>query len=124
MFFSPFARVLTFFGLIVHGAAVALPPNPDDQAIERTTDGITFRSPAVILHVDVCSARVIHVVASPDEVVVPTPAVPVVTHPCGGAKFSISNSPSSIDVRTNALTIEIDRATSSVQFLAENGLPI
>lgn len=124
MFFSRVARVLTFFGLIVHGAAVALPAHSDAQAVERTRDGVTFRSAGVSLHVDVCSAKVVHVIARPAEAVAPTPAVPVVTHPCGGAKFSLSNDPSSIDVKTNALTVEIDRATSSVRFLTENGQPI
>jgi alpha-D-xyloside xylohydrolase len=86
----------------------------------RTRDGVTIRSSAETLHVGVCSADVIHVVASPAETI-PASIVPVVIQPCNGSRFRLSSKGNAVSIRTNALRVEIDRATDSVRFYTAAG---
>ena len=109
-----------FFSLMFPRVTIASPAASNGQGFERTTNGVVSRSARISLHVDVCSAKVIHVVASPSAAA-PTPVVPIVIHPCSGAQFSVSKGPSSIDVKTASLTVRIDRATQSVRFLSASG---
>ena len=54
------------------------------QSFERSRIGVTLHSSSGILHVDICSERVIHVVASATDEI-PKPIVPTVIRPCRGA---------------------------------------
>jgi alpha-D-xyloside xylohydrolase len=116
MFIARSGRVIAFLSAaILVSSAVS-----NGQVVEKTNHGVTLRSAGIFLRVDICSAKVVHVVASPSAAV-SNPVVPIVTRLCGGAQFSVSNSPSSVDIKTSSLTVEIDRATGSVRFLSANG---
>jgi alpha-D-xyloside xylohydrolase len=95
----------------------------DSSKIERKADGVTIHSSNGTLHVTVCSERVIHVVASPSAEI-PKSIVPAVIHPCGVAIFTISSDAATVSIKTNAMRVEIDRATNSVRFLTATGKPV
>lgn len=116
-------RVLAFLGLMLTAVLVGSPAVSNGQAVKRTNRGVTLRSAGKFLRVDICSPKVIHVVASPSAKTA-SPVVPIVTRRCGGAQFSVANHPSSIDIKTSALTVEIDRAIGSVRFLSASGQTI
>lgn len=120
MFSSRMGRVLPFLSLFLPFAVLASPASSPGQSVEPTTNGVLVRSAAVTLHVDVCSATVVHVVASPDATS-PGTAVPIVIRPCGGSKFAVSKTASAVTLKTSALRVEIDRTTMSVRFAAIDG---
>ena len=93
------------------------------QSFERSRIGVTLHSSSGILHVDICSERVIHVVASATDEI-PKPIVPTVIRPCRGVRFTISSGTSTVSIKTSALRVEIDRATNSVRFLTAAGQPV
>lgn len=90
------------------------------QSIEQLANGAIMHSETGIVHVEVCSERVIHIFASAS----PTPIkslVPTVIRPCDGAKFTTSSNDSAFHIQTNKLRIEIAKDTGSVRFLAFDG---
>ncbi|MGB8030497.1 MAG: TIM-barrel domain-containing protein [Terracidiphilus sp.] len=91
--------------------------------MERSQDGVVLHSSSETLRVAVCSERVIHVVASATDEI-SKPIVPIVIRPCGGAAFTVSSNASTVSIKTSALKVEIDRATSSVRFLTAAGQPV
>ncbi len=104
-------------------AALILPTLSNAQAMERSQDGVVLHSSSETLRVAVCSERVIHVVASATDEI-SKPIVPIVIRPCGGAAFTVSSNASTVSIKTSALKVEIDRATSSVRFLTAAGQPV
>ena len=114
MFFSRLGSLLLVFSVMI-SAVFALPNLPEGQTVEKTANGIVLHSAALNLQVDVCSGRVIHVVASP-AAPAPMPLVPVVIRPCSGAHFSIITSPSTVTLETRFLRVEIDRETMAVRY--------
>jgi alpha-D-xyloside xylohydrolase len=90
------------------------------QSIEQLANGAIMHSETGIVHVEVCSERVIHILASAS----PTPIkslVPAVIRPCNGAKFTTSSDDSAFRIQTSTLRIEIAKDTGSVRFLASDG---
>jgi alpha-D-xyloside xylohydrolase len=120
MAFSRLVAILVLTSAMVAGPATASPTTSTRYSIEQTTDGITLSSADLTLHVGVCSATVIHVVAT-RLAKIPEAIVPVVIHPCSGAKFSISSTSTTLSLKTSTLKVEVDRAAMSVRFLSANG---
>jgi len=111
--------LLTLFVASIAAPAFSL----DSSKVERKADGVTIHSANGMLHVAVCSERVIHVVASTTDVI-PKSIVPAVIHPCGGAPFKVSTDASTVSIKTDAIRVEIDRAANSVRFLSVAGKPV
>jgi alpha-D-xyloside xylohydrolase len=92
------------------------------QEFERMANGVLVHSTPAAVRVEVCSERVIHVVAGETD---NKPAlVPAVIRPCSGAAFSISSDKGSVQIHTSALQVTIDRKTGSVRFLSADGASI
>ena len=120
MRFFRLGTTLVLFASTLFTAAAGWPSRLDAQSIEQGKDGLTLRSEGTVLHIGVCSATVIHVVATP-LTKIPQPIVPVVIRPCDNAAFVMSSTPSMVSLKTSALRVEIDRATLSVRFLSADG---
>jgi alpha-D-xyloside xylohydrolase len=112
--------IIAFFGVASLCACAAFSLDTHGQPIERNPDGVTLHSASGTLQIDVCSASVIHVEASPTDQF-PTSIVPAVIHPCGGASFTVSSSRSTVSIKTSALRVDLDRASNSVRFLTAAG---
>ena len=112
------AAVLTLLGPVSSPCA-----SSNVQPFERSPDGVVLHSSSGILHVAVCSDRVIHIAASPGDEI-SKPLVPIVIRACGGAPFTVSSDATTVSIKTSALRVEIDRATDSVRFLTAAGLPV
>jgi alpha-D-xyloside xylohydrolase len=117
MFCSRLKIKVVVLGLLVPSAVYTLSAKAAGQEVRQAANGVTVRSAAVILHVEVCSGTVIHVVVSPTQSA-RGPIVPIVIGPCGGAKFAVSTSASTVALETSDLRVEIDRATATVRFLS------
>ena len=120
---STLRAFLVLFSVAAFIAVLTLPSLSDAQAIERSKDGVVLHSSSGILHVAVCSERVIHIVASATDEI-SKPIVPIVIRPCGGAQFTVSSDATTMSIKTSALRVEIDRATDSVRFMTAAGLPV
>lgn len=120
MRFFRLGTTLVLFGATILSAAAGWPSRLEAQSIEQSKDGVTLRAEGTTLQVGVCSATVIHVVATPLSKP-PQPIVPVVIRPCGNAHFVMSSTASRVSLKTSALRVEIDRATLSVRFLSADG---
>ena len=120
MFCSRLGIGVVAVGLLLCSTDLSWSANANSQQLRETKNGITLRSAAVTLHVEVCSGDVIHIIASPTAAA-PSPVVPIVIRPCDGDKFSVSTNSSTVSVTTSALKVDIDRATMSVRFLSSNG---
>jgi alpha-D-xyloside xylohydrolase len=101
-------------------ASIASQPSAEAQAVERTGNGIIVHSPRGAERLEVCSARVIHVVSSGGGAV-KRPVVPAVIHPCEGAAFTVSSNRTRVELRTAQVRAEIDKTTGAVGFLTLGG---
>jgi alpha-D-xyloside xylohydrolase len=117
MFRSRLKLDVVLLALALPGAAFTLSAEAAGQNVRQTMNGVTVQYATVTLHVEVCSGKVIHVVASP-AAPDPSPLVPVVVGPCGGTKFTVSTTASTVALQTSDLRIEIDRETATVRFLS------
>ncbi len=106
--------------LALLGPANSLCAPSTTQSLERSGIGVTLHSSSGILHIDVCSESVIHVVASATDEI-SKPIVPTVIRSCGGVPFTVSSVAATVSIKTSALRVEIDRATNSVRFLTAAG---
>jgi alpha-D-xyloside xylohydrolase len=90
------------------------------EAVERTAHGVVVHSARGTVHVDLCSAGVVHVLAS--EKVLPAAAVvPTVIRPCAEIAFTSSTDDTGVHIRTGKLKIDIDRDTGAVRFMTLGG---
>lgn len=92
----------------------------DAKAVERRANGVVVHTAKGAVQVEVCSDRVIHILASATAVPANS-VVPAVIRPCADASFSTSSDDAEFQIRTRNLTIHIDRDSGSISFLASNG---
>jgi alpha-D-xyloside xylohydrolase len=111
-------QFLTIFILIIGLVASALRANA--QAVSRMPNGVMVHSGKGIVQVEVCSDRVVHILASA-TVMTERTVVPTVIRPCAGAAFTSSSDDAGFHIRTSKLRIDIDRDTGSVRFLTPEG---
>jgi alpha-D-xyloside xylohydrolase len=90
------------------------------QSFERNATGVTLYSESGALSVEVCSASIIHVVASPTRKI-PAAIVPTVVHPCADADFKVASDKSTIAIQTSELEVNVDRASGTIRFLSHDG---
>ncbi|MGD1062751.1 MAG: glycoside hydrolase family 31 protein [Terracidiphilus sp.] len=93
------------------------------QSFERITNSVTIYSESGALRIEVCSDRMIHVVASPTREI-PLPIVPVVTGQCNDSDFKVVSNKSTVVIHTAALQVSIDRETGALSFLSADGKTI
>lgn len=112
----PFGAVV----LVILGPTKSLCASSPIQSFERNSTGVTLYSDIGAVRVDVCSDRIIHVVASPPQKLSPA-IVPAVIHPCHDSIFKVEWNKSTVAIRTAALEISIDRGTGALRFLSGDG---
>lgn len=90
------------------------------QSFERNSAGATLYFKGEVLRIDVCSERIIHVMASPTPKIPPA-IVPAVIHPCRDSNFKVVSNKLTVTIQTAALEISIDRETGTLRFLSADG---
>ena len=112
---------VTFLSLL---CAIVAPCAPGKiPPFERDTKGVTVRSAGGVLRIDVCSDRIIHVIASPTQEI-PAAIVPTAIDPCKGTTFKVGASGAAITIDTGAVQVRVDRAASAIHFLSADGSEI
>jgi alpha-D-xyloside xylohydrolase len=89
----------------------------------RDASGVTLRTAAGVMRVEVCGDRVIHVIASRTSEI-PTPKVPIVTQPCQPNNFQVSARKKEVRLSTAAVTVAVDLATGALSFSSRDGRPL
>src|ERR1035441_5444361 len=115
------SRTLRFFTVIILVAGwAASAPQAHAEAFEQTANGVLVHAAKGVVQVELCSDRVVHILASaagtPSKSVVPT-----VIQPCTKAAFSSSSDEAGFHIETRALKIDIDRVSGSVRFRRPDG---
>src|ERR1700726_4088857 len=111
---------LPITALAVIGGASTSVVHAEAETFERRGNGVIVHTAKGAVQVEVCSERAVHVFASATGVPARS-VVPTVIRPCADASFSISSDDTGFQIRTRELTIDIDRDSGSVRFLASNG---
>ncbi len=93
------------------------------QSIEQTANGAIVHLKSGLVHVEICSESVVHILASTAAAPV-KPAVPAVIRPCEGAKFTTLPDTSAFRIQTSKLRIEIAKDSGRVRFLSSDGSSI
>ncbi len=89
----------------------------------QDSNGVTLRTVAGTMRIEVCGDRVVHVVAS-SRSEIPNPKVPIVTQPCRANNLRITVGKNDVRLSTVALTIVIDSENGAVSFFANDGTPV
>ena len=118
---SIFSRTfLPMTALAVIGGLSASVLHADAEAVERIVNGAIVHTAKGPVRVEVCSDRVIHILAGATAVTAKV-VVPAVIRPCEGASFSTSSDDTGFQIRTRELTIAVDRDSGSVRFKTSKG---
>jgi len=118
-------RSLIYSLLIVANSAAWAMDEPRFAVKEsrRDSSGVTIRTAAGAMRIEVCGDRVIHVVASPTSEI-PIAKVPIVTKPCRSNKFQVSVGRKEVRLSTAAITVTVDVATGALSFSSRDGTPV
>ena len=113
---------IALFLLILAGseAWAANGPQFAVQHSHRDRNGVTLRTAAGTMRIEVCGDRAIHVVASPTAQI-PAAKVPVVLQPCAANKFRVKVGKAGVKLNTEAIAVNVDAATGAVSFLSSDG---
>jgi len=87
---------------------------------QKDSNGVTLRTAAGSMRVELCGDRVVHVVAS-TSAEMPTAKVPIVTGPCKADNVHINIAKQEIRLSSAALAVTIDTATGAIKFLSPDG---
>jgi alpha-D-xyloside xylohydrolase len=112
--------------LIVVGNSAAWAMDESRFAIKesrRDSNGVTIRTAAGTMRIEVCGNNVIHVVASPTSEI-PIPKVPVVTQPCRANNFQVRVGKKEVRLSTATIIVTIDAATGALSFFSKDGRPV
>ena len=90
------------------------------QESHKDADGVTFRTMAGTMRIEVCGDQVIHVIASSTSQIPPA-KVQVVTQSCVGQEFQVETGKNQVDIRTRNLDVRVDLATGAITFLSSDG---
>jgi alpha-D-xyloside xylohydrolase len=93
--------VLTLFLLLSAFAAMA------QVTVERQPTGLLVHNGTETLHLTVCSATSIHIVAGPGNPTAASPLQPWITAPCQPSTFEFSSDPKEATLSTSALKVTI-----------------
>ncbi len=93
------------------------------ESFERSPNSVTLYSGSGALRIEVCSDRMIHVVASPTREI-PLPIVPIVTGQCNDSDFKVVSNKSLVAIHTAALEVRVDRVSGAIRFISADGKTI
>ena len=93
------------------------------QVIDPIANGAIVHSARGAVRVEVCSPKIIHVVAGQSGAL-ERPVVPAVIKPCEGAKFNLSSANGQTEIATAQIKAVIDEKTGAVNFFTLEGRPI
>ena len=123
MFIISSRTLLTFSTFTLAVGLIALSLNAETGGVERTSNGIVFHTAMGRVQIEICSDRVVHILASaaaaPDKSV-----VPAVTGPCAAAAFTSSSDNAEYHILTDKLRIDIDQKNGAIRFLTLDGTKI
>src|SRR5579862_4012182 len=111
--------VLTQTPLPLHAAA----PMPVEK-VEKQSDGVLLHMKPGVLKIQVCMDRIIRVIYAPMDIIPSTLQDFVVTKQWTPVPFNLKESPATVTVSTEKLTVQIDRTTGQVQFFDAKDAPI
>jgi alpha-D-xyloside xylohydrolase len=120
MFISSSRISLALSMITLAAGLAALAPQAHAEAIERTKNGVIVHASKGVVQVEVCSDRVVHVLASVAGAPVKS-VVPAVIGPCADSAFTSSSDGAGFHILTGKVKIDIDRETGSVHFLTSDG---
>jgi alpha-D-xyloside xylohydrolase len=93
------------------------------KASRQDRNGVTLRTVAGTIRIEVCGDRVVHVVAT-SKPEIPESRVPVVTQPCRANSLAVNAGIKDVRLSTLALTIVIDSENGAVRFFSKDGTPL
>jgi len=120
MHVSSVGKIAVWTVLALQSAFPAFGAKANVAPFKRDTGSVTLQWEHRSLRVEVCSAQVIHVIASPAETI-PKPIVPVAIRDCNDDAFTVAADGSAITLKTSALNVRIDRATGAITFNSSDG---
>ena len=109
--------------LLAVASSAARAANEPQFAIKeshRDANGVTFRTAAGTMRIEVCGDHVVHAVASP-TLEIPGPKVPIVTQPCQANNLEVKVGKKSVNISTAVITVKVDTASGAVSFLSKDG---
>jgi alpha-D-xyloside xylohydrolase len=109
--------------LLAVASSAARAANESQFAIKeshRDANGVTFRTAAGTMRIEVCGDRVVHAVASP-TLEIPGPKVPIVTQPCQANNLEVKVGKKGVNISTAVITVKVDTASGAVSFLSKDG---
>src|SRR5438270_8129485 len=112
-----------FFLIVASSLTAAGQPQFAVQKSHRDSNGITFRTAAGSMRIEVCGNRVIHVVASPTSEI-PIAKVPVVIQPCKAENVQVTSEKNQVKLSTEAMSVTLDTVTGALTFLSKDGNPL
>jgi alpha-D-xyloside xylohydrolase len=116
-------RLVLFFLIAASSVAGATEPQFAVHKFHRDANGISFRSAAGSMRIEVCGNRVIHVVASPTSEI-PIAKIPVVIHPCKAENVQVTSEKNQVKLSTEAMSLTVDSATGALTFISKDGNPL
>ncbi len=121
--FRSMQTVLWALVLVLLSAAFAPCESGSIHSFKRNNNGVTLYSTNGALRIEVCSDRIIHLVASPTREI-PEAIVPAVIQPCDESNFKVVSESSTLVIQTGAVQVAVDRASGSLRFLSADGRTI
>src|SRR6266853_289834 len=115
---------IVFLSLLISTSTWAA--NESQFAIKESrqdSNGVTLRTVAGTMRIEVCGDRVVHVVAT-SRSEIPNPKVPIVTQPCHANNLKVDVGKKDVRLSTVALTIVIDSENGAVSFFSGDGTPL
>lgn len=88
--------------------------------VRKDADGVTLRTRAGSMRIEMCGDRVVHVVAS-RSAKIPGSKVPVVTHPCHVDNLRVEAGKNNVQLSSAAVTVVVDSKTGAVSFFSKDG---
>jgi alpha-D-xyloside xylohydrolase len=89
----------------------------------KDANGVSFRTAAGIMRVEICGINVVHVVASRTSEL-PSSKIPVVTSACKAEGLQIISGKDDIKLKTGAINVSVDAMTGAITFLSKDGQTI
>ncbi len=93
------------------------------SGVQKQSDGVTLTTPAGVTRLQVWSDRVIRVTFAPGTKLPAKESLCVITEPAR-TKWSLSETPDTVALETDALQVRLDRRTGAVGFYDLKGNPI
>jgi len=115
---------IAFLSLLISTSTWAA--NSSQFAVKEShldSNGVTLRTAAGTMRIEVCGDRVVHVVAT-SRPEIPKPKVPIVTQPCRATSLKADIGEKDLRLSTVALTIVIDSENGAVSFFSKDGTPL